>query len=58
LALLDTRQLKGATLVLDATGVGRAVADLFSILGRRRVPVTLHAGEQVIEQDHGFRVPK
>lgn len=50
--------LAGATLVVDGTGVGRAVTDLFKPLGRRLCPVTIHAGEQVTEAEGYTRVPK
>jgi hypothetical protein len=42
--------LDGCTLVIDGTGVGRAVVDLFkeARLGRRLQPVVITAGRQVV----------
>ncbi|HEX9633830.1 MAG TPA: hypothetical protein VGA02_15315 [Gemmatimonadales bacterium] len=60
--MLDRPPLKGATaaLVVDATGVGRAVVDLFAdaALGVRLVPVTITAGNDAHEGFEGWRVPK
>ncbi|MGH8542119.1 MAG: hypothetical protein ACREX3_00395 [Gammaproteobacteria bacterium] len=60
--LLDRPPLKGAVtaLVVDATGVGAAVVDLFEDagLGVRLVPVTITAGAEAHEVDLGWRVPK
>lgn len=60
--LLDRPPLKGATsaLVVDATGVGAAVVDLFEDagLGVRLVPVTITSGAEANETTEGWRVPK
>jgi hypothetical protein len=49
----------GARLVVDGTGVGRAVVDLFRPLGRRLVPVTITGGVGVTEAEDGYlHVPK
>jgi hypothetical protein len=57
--VLRTPALGGAALVVDGTGVGRAVVDLFSAAGLAPVPVTIHGGEQVTaDEQGGFRVPK
>jgi hypothetical protein len=60
--MLDRPPLKGATaaLVVDATGVGAAVVDLFrdAGLGVRLVPVTITAGAEAHEGFEGWRVPK
>lgn len=49
----------GTPLVVDGTGVGRAVVDQFKpALGRRLVPVTITAGDQVTESEGYWRVPK
>ncbi|MBI2401437.1 MAG: hypothetical protein HYV20_01590 [Gemmatimonadetes bacterium] len=60
--LLECPPLKGATagLVVDATGVGAAVVDLFEDAGRGVwvVPVTITAGSEAHEGFEGWRVPK
>ena len=58
--LVHRPELKGATLVLDATGVGKPVLDMFkrAKLPCRIVPVTITGGDrQTCESDH-WRVPK
>src|SRR5262249_13999077 len=52
--------LKGATLVVDATGVGRPVVDIVrkSGLCGRLVPVTITAGRRPCLRDGFYRVPK
>jgi hypothetical protein len=57
---LGTPRLKAAPLVLDRTGIGRAVADLFKPLEARRVPVTITGGTKAIrDEDTGaWSVPK
>jgi hypothetical protein len=56
---LMTRLPQGATLVADATGVGRAVIDLLRAAKLRPVPVVVHAGQQTTVDDRGYkRVPK
>ena len=49
-----------APLVVDGTGVGRPVVDLFHRLGPRLVPVTIHGGQQTIrDPETGYwQVPK
>lgn len=58
--LLASPPLDKALLVLDYTGVGRAVADLFAPLGGRRVPVTITAGSKATRDEDArtWRVPK
>jgi hypothetical protein len=54
-------KVPGAELVVDATGCGRAVLDLFRYGGLKVPvrPVTISAGTEVAEADHGgWRVPK
>lgn len=59
-ALMEAPTLRGAPLVIDATGVGRGVVDLFRDLHRDGrlerwpIPVTITAGEQA----NGLHVPK
>ena len=60
--LMSSIPLRGASLVVDRTGVGRAVVDLLRApaLGCRVVPVTITSGENVTREPggSGFRVPK
>jgi len=59
-ALLAKPALEDAPLIVDATGVGRGVTDLFrdayrdGLLSRHAIPVTITAGEQA----NGLHVPK
>lgn len=54
-----TSELRGRTmLVLDATGVGTPVLDLVRQAGLPCVGVTIHGGENVVEVEGGYRVPK
>lgn len=59
-ALMEAPSLAGAPLVIDATGVGRGVVDLFRDLHRDGrlerwpIPVTITAGESA----NGLHVPK
>jgi hypothetical protein len=58
-ALLRQAPLRGQTsLVVDATGVGRAVADLFSDIGRRCVSVTITGGQEANRNGNEWTVPK
>jgi hypothetical protein len=59
-ALLDSPQLKGkSSLVIDATGVGPAVTDIFSKRGRAFKAVKIHGGDAESRDDRGtYRVPK
>lgn len=58
-ALLDEPFLRACPLVVDGTGCGRPVVDLFRGLGRRLVPVTITAGQTVTEAEGGYLgVPK
>jgi hypothetical protein len=45
-------------LVVDATGVGRPVVDLFRTAKLRPIAVTIHGGEQQSQEGSFFRVPK
>ncbi|HUH08761.1 MAG TPA: hypothetical protein VML96_13255, partial [Egibacteraceae bacterium] len=57
--LLLTAPLRGARLVLDQTGVGRPVADLFRAAGLRPELVTITGGSEASEPTPGeHRVPK
>lgn len=57
--LLARPPLRGCTqLVLDATGVGKPVRDMFVARGLRPLPITIHGGDAVSHDPPGFRVPK
>ena len=57
-AMLETPQLDGAVLVVDATGVGRGVVDYFREAGLRPVAVHITSGATA-HYDNGFwYVPK
>jgi hypothetical protein len=57
--LLATPALRGQTeLVLDATGVGRPVRDLFVARGVKPIAVTITGGDLVTMDRGDFRVPK
>jgi hypothetical protein len=45
-------------LVVDATGVGTGVVDMFVHAGLYPIPVTIHGGDKVLPQNPGYRVPK
>jgi hypothetical protein len=58
-ALLDSPQLKGmADLVIDTTGVGPAVTDIFSKRGRSFKAVKIHGGDAETCEEGIYRVPK
>jgi phage FluMu gp28-like protein len=58
--LMDSPELRGAAdLVIDATGVGPAVTDIFTQRGRRFTSVKIHGGDAVSNPSPGeYRVPK
>lgn len=47
-----------ARLVLDLTGTGRPIWDMFREAGLQPVGVTIHGGDAVSRDGHGWRVPK
>jgi hypothetical protein len=59
-------QVPGSSLALDATGVGRAVVDLFraaqlpaaQLPAARLVPITITGGNEATRVDRGWHVPK
>lgn len=59
-ALINSPDLQGeATLVVDATGVGRAVVDILRAQGLAPVPVIISAGHSTTVDDDGYyHVPK
>jgi len=56
--MLEAPELAGARLVLDRTGVGRPVFDLFQAAGFKPVGVTLHGGDTVAHDGNQWSVPK
>jgi hypothetical protein len=56
--LLARPVLRGSPLVVDATGVGRPVVDLFRSAGLRPAAVTITGGEKSSGDADGWRVPK
>lgn len=59
LGLLDQAPLSHETpMVVDRTGVGRAVVDMFAAKGLEPISVTIHGGDEVISEGRHFRVPK
>jgi len=58
-ALLDSPELKGkAELVIDTTGVGPAVSDIFSKRGRFFKAAKIHGGDAETCEEGIYRVPK
>jgi hypothetical protein len=56
--LLRTPELAGATLLIDRTGVGRAVGDMFADEVVQPIGVTVHGGDSVSRDGPHYRVPK
>jgi len=57
--MYDRPPLRGqSALVVDATGVGRPVVDLFKKAGLRPVAITITGGQAVGVGPGGYRVPK
>jgi hypothetical protein len=56
--LMHTPQLRGAQLVVDATGVGRAVFDMFGAASLKPVGVLVTGGDVVNHEGGYWRVPK
>jgi len=56
--LLNRPELRGAMFVLDETGVGVAVADLFEARTLRPDKVTITGGIDATSNGHSHRVPK
>ena len=50
--------LRGAKLVIDATGVGRPVGDMFNAAGLHQIAVTIVGGDTNSYVDGMYRVPK
>jgi hypothetical protein len=59
LGLLDRSPLSRETpLVVDRTGVGSAVVDLFTAAGVRPYALTITGGDQVIREPYHIKVPR
>lgn len=50
--------LRGAPLIIDATGVGRPVCDMFNAAGLKPVRVLVTAGDSINQEGGYWRVPK
>ena len=58
-AMMESPQLKGKTvLVVDKTGVGAPVVDMFKRVGLRPVAITITGGNTVNKDQDGYHVPK
>jgi len=53
-----SRHFRGATLIIDKTGVGSAIADLFEITGVSPIKVTITGGDKVTCDGREWHVPK
>lgn len=56
--LLNTAPLHGADLIVDETGVGRPVVDMFRAAKMNPIPVTITGGDSWSRSPGGFRVSK
>lgn len=56
--MLATPILEGAALVVDGTGVGRAVIDMFVTAGLNPIAITITGGDTVTRDGNYYRVPK
>jgi hypothetical protein len=58
-ALLEREPFKGAQLVVDETGVGRPVADIFNVNGLKPIRIAIGSGLEVTQRSgNSFTVPK
>ena len=55
---LLARLPQGTEAIIDQTGVGQAVAEIFKACGVEPICVTITAGDEVNGDDRTFRVPK
>jgi hypothetical protein len=51
-------KLPGAKLVVDATGVGQPVVDMFVKAGLKPIGIYIHGGDRVSHENSTWRVPK
>jgi len=57
--MMQSERLKGqASLVVDQTGVGAPVVDLFEQAGLKPVGVLIHGGDKASNEGESWRVPK
>ena len=56
--ILSRPPFRGATLVIDKTGVGTAIADLFEVTGINPVKVTITGGDKVTIEGRDWHIPK
>ena len=56
--IMQTPLLRYAPVIVDATGVGRALLDMLSRAGVRATAVTITGGDSVTREGDAFRVPK
>lgn len=57
--LMQSAELEGcATLVVDATGCGLPVVDLFEKVGLEPIAVSIHGGDRVSNEGNRYRTPK
>jgi hypothetical protein len=56
--LMQRLRSPSVELVIDSTGVGRAVADMFTVAGLPTINVTIVAGDAISSEGLNFRVPK
>jgi hypothetical protein len=56
--LQSSPALAGAPLIVDQTGVGRAVVDMFRAAGLQPIGVSIHGGDVVTGGGREWRVPK
>jgi hypothetical protein len=52
------QKLPGAELVVDATGVGAPVVDMFRQAGLKPIGISLHGGDRATHEGTSWRVPK
>lgn len=57
-AMLRSPSLAGATLVIDQTGVGAAVVDMFIKAALKPIGISIHGGDRVSREGLNFKVPK
>ncbi len=55
---MRVREVRHPSLVVDQTGVGRPVVDLFRQARLRLIPVTITGGEKQSRGEDGYHVPK
>jgi hypothetical protein len=52
------KQIEDPVLVIDRTGVGVAVSDLFKLAGLKPIGISIHGGDKVTSESRIYRVPK